>query len=245
MKCTICSTEGTGAFCAGCGAAMNASCKACDAPFVAGARFCTQCGLPIRRTHHLPWIVAGVAVGVAILALLAPILFDRQPGMSFARQGTVSGTAQPFTGQAPPLTGSLREQADRLFNRVMEANQTGDREQAEFFLPMAVEAYRQAGPLDADGLFHLSLLETLAGQPAAGRATAERILADQPNHLLALAAAAEAAQAAGDADAALHYHRRFLDAWADESGRDLREYLDHARMLPEYRAAAYAAAGDR
>jgi hypothetical protein len=239
MKCTNCSTDGDGAFCAACGAPMNASCKACSAPYVAGARYCTQCGHAVRPATRLPWIVAGAATGVAILALLLPVLTAEQPGMSFARQGPAMGAPQqPFTGQAPPLTGSLREQADRLFNRVMEAHAAGDREQVDFFVPMAVEAYRQSEDLDADGLFHLALLETLAGQPAAGRATAERILAGEPRHLLALAAAAEAAEAQGDEAAALDYHRRFLAAWDAEAGLDRPEYVDHARMLPEYRAVA-------
>jgi hypothetical protein len=192
----------------------------------------------------MPWYIAGTAVGVAIFVLVFALLRDDQPATSFARQGPIPMGQQPFTpGQAPPLTGTLREQADRLFNRVMQARESGDNEQVTMFLPMAMEAYRQSGNLDADGLFHLSLIENLAGQAAAARATAERILADQPGHLLGLAAAAEAASLSGDQAGALEYHRRFLDAWETESVRPLSEYLDHGAMLPEYRLTAQRAVG--
>src|SRR5690606_11417068 len=82
------------------------------------------------------------------------------------------------------------------------ASAAGDSAEVSFFLPMALAAYRQAGPLDADGLYHLSVLEIAAGDPAAARATAERILETEPDHLLGLAAAARAARDAGENAAA-------------------------------------------
>jgi hypothetical protein len=192
--------------------------------------------------------VAGGAIVALIVVLLLPTLRPAPPVVG------PRGSDAPFAGgaippgaaggmQAAPLTGSLREQADRLFNRIMEARSAGDDQQAEFFLPMALMAYRDVPDLDDDGLYHLALLEATGGEPAAGRATAERILAHSPDHLLALAVAAEAAESLGDGAAAAAYSRRFLDAWERERGRDLQEYLDHSRILPTYREAAERRAG--
>ncbi|MGQ0814455.1 MAG: hypothetical protein ACT4O1_08305 [Gemmatimonadota bacterium] len=140
---------------------------------------------------------------------------------------------------APPqLTGSPREQADRLFNRVMTERANGDTARARFFLPMAIQAYEIAGDPDADGWYHLSLLQAFSGDDFAARKSAERILATAPNHLLGLAAAADAARAGGDAMAARNYYRRFLAAYESESKRDLPEYRDHARNFAEVKSVA-------
>jgi len=142
--------------------------------------------------------------------------------------------------RAAPLTGTPREQADRLFNRVMQALAAGDLEQVNFFAPMGILAYRQAGELDDDGLYHLSLLETVGGDPSSGLETAERILEGSKDHLLALAAAAQAADALGDRDRATRYYEHFLAVYEAESERPLPEYLDHAQILEPYRAEAEA-----
>lgn len=143
-----------------------------------------------------------------------------------------------MTGRAAPLTGTPREQADRLFNRVMQAHGAGDVEQVSFFVPMAIMAYQQAGELDADGLYHLSLLETIGGDPVSGLATAERILATEPDHLLALAAAAQAADAQGDRTTAARYYERLLAVFDSERGRPRPEYMDHASIFSAYREEA-------
>jgi hypothetical protein len=239
MKCPNCQSVADGAYCAECGTPLKgARCAACSATLPVGARFCTACGRAARSAQpRLPWIVAGASIGALIVVLMLPVLRPA-PAVDF-RSATGAATLPGGGGmQPPPLTGSVREQADRLFNRIMEARSQGDTEQMAFFLPMALTAYREAEPLDDDGLYHLSLLETAAGESAGARATAERVLARAPHHLLALAAAAEAAIAAGDTAAARDYYQRFLDAFDDERGRQLVEYLDHARILPEYRAAA-------
>ncbi len=152
----------------------------------------------------------------------------------------VAGTEGVPAGRPPPLTGSPREQADRLFNRVMQAIAQNDTEQASFFLPMAILAYRQAGELDADGLYHLSVLETASGDAAAGLGTAERILDTAPDHVLALGAAARAAELAGDGATARRHYERLLRVFDAERGKDRAEYRDHAQILPEYHGEATA-----
>jgi tetratricopeptide (TPR) repeat protein len=211
----------------------------CGAALIAGATFCTRCGesVQVRKASNLPWYVAGAALVGLIVVLLLPMLRE-----SPAQVGGVGALAPPLaadgTGAPPPLTGTPREQADRLFNRIMQEREAGNLEQAAFFLPMAISAYQQASPLDADGLYHLSMLQTASMDFAAGLQTARSLLEMAPDHLLALATAADAATEAGDSAAARGYWQRFLDVFDAEKDKPLQEYLDHARVLPEYLTVA-------
>lgn len=248
VTCPDCGTTSEGAYCPRCGARLqNDPCPGCGQQPPPGARFCTSCGERLERRPRslLPWALAAVSVA----ALVAVLLVTRGDGeapnrviVSGASDGDGTTTA-PFTGGSaggspPPLTGTPREQADRLFNRVMTHLAEGDSAQALRFAPMAVQAYGMAAPLDPDGLYHLSLLQTVAGDPAAARATAEQVLTEHPAHLLALAAAAEAARASGDPTAARGYARRFLASFEAERASALPEYEMHASILPEYRDKA-------
>lgn len=245
MKCGSCGKESEGAYCAHCGAPLaGARCDVCEAPLETAARFCTRCGAAVReRPSALPWLLAGAALAALILVLILPSLrrgFEPSP---FAPMAAAPAPSTPGAGTPPPLTGTPREQADRLFNRIMEESSAGNQERATFFLPMAISAYEQAGELDDDALYHLSLLQAMAGQPADARATAEMILTRSPQHLLGLAAAAQAAEDAGDTAAAREYSRRFLESFETEQSRTLPEYRDHGRILPEYRREAEARVG--
>ena len=128
--------------------------------------------------------------------------------------------------------------AVQLFDRVIGAVENADTAQAEQFLPMAIAAHQRAEPLDNDGLFHLTILQRLAGQQDEAIASAERVLSDHPTNLLALASAGEAALEGGDTTAAEAYYQRFVDAYEDEQGRDLPEYQQHGNLLAGMRAAA-------
>jgi tetratricopeptide (TPR) repeat protein len=246
MVCSACGTESAGRYCPQCGNALAAApCRACGSELPAGARYCIVCGEPTAaRTAAgggaAPWYVAGGAIVALILVILlqafrppaSPPAFGSTavPGAAVAGGGQGAGTGM----QPPPLTGTLREQADQLFNRIMETYSAGDTARARFFLPMALTAYREAGVADADGLYHLSLLEIAAGDGAAALATAERILATTPEHLLGLAAAAQAARALDRTDTARALYERFLAAYDDERTRDRVEYREHGPMLPVY-----------
>lgn len=146
--------------------------------------------------------------------------------------------AVPGVGSPPPLTGTMREQADRLFERIMQARARGDQEEVEFFLPMALSAYEAEPDLDADGLFHLGLLQIEGGSFADARATANRIAEDDAGHLFGLALEAQAALAEGDTAAATVAFRRYLERFDEELGRGLGEYEVHRPALDEYREEA-------
>ena len=150
----------------------------------------------------------------------------------------------PAAGSPPDLSSMTpREAADRLYDRIMRAASAGDTAEALAFLPMALDAYDLVVPLDADGHYHVSLLHALGADYQMAREAAERALADAPNHLLLLGAAARAASELGDNDRASGYYARFLEAWDSEQARGLEEYSMHAIPLAEMREAAEARAG--
>jgi hypothetical protein len=135
---------------------------------------------------------------------------------------------------------TLREAADRLFNRVMTAVSANDSTEVVSFLPMALRAFELAEPLDTDGKFHLVLLRLTGQFNTEALEGAEEILSEQPTHLLGLAAAGDASLALGDSASARAFYGRWLDAYETERGKDLLEYRDHARMFPEMQVTAEA-----
>ena len=245
MKCPGCGSEASGAFCSNCGTRLQAAsaCARCGSALPPGARFCVQCGA--RAGTDAGWMRYALPAGLVALALLAGFWLG---GRDDAPASSAPAVQAPFAGAAgsgspPPLTGSMRDQADRLFERIMQARARGDTTEAKFFLPMALQAYQGAGDLDADGLFHLGLLQLEGGQTADARATAERITSDNPNHLFGLALAGEAALAAGDPAAARTSFSRFLAQFDSEIARELPEYEMHRPALDEYRTQAAEVTG--
>lgn len=243
MECPSCGTRSDGNFCPSCGANMRASseCASCGAKLVPGARFCTRCGTATgvassapATGSNIPWYIGGGLLLLIAIVLAVPLLRDDAP-----ESGTPPVQDAPFAGSGaagtpPPLSDNPRENADRLFNRIMNAWSANDTAQARQFTPMAIAAYDMAQPLDDDGLYHLAMIHNVAGDHAAARSTAEQVLAKNPDHLLALAAAIEATMST-DAAAARSYAQRFLDAYDSERARtDVPEYLDHDRVLPGY-----------
>ena len=142
-----------------------------------------------------------------------------------------------------------REAADRLFIRVMTAVESGDRAQADRFLPMAIASYDRIVALTLDDRFHLSLLYALGGDGASALEVAEAGLAVRPTHLLCLAAAAEAALLLeNEAQARAHY-QALVDVYDEESQAGLVEYGSqaeggHANLLPLLREEARAYLAD-
>lgn len=262
MKCPECGHESDGNFCPVCGTSLRGgACPGCGAPTAPGARFCTSCGEPLPQSGGVPWraIVGAVALAIVVIAI---VMVYRAGSGATQPPPTAQTAAAPFAGseaaapgatgseagEAPlnmngasdinPLAGGPRVAADRLFNRIMGSAESGDTSGARFFVPMALKAYQMAAPLDNDGLYHVALIQLVAGQPDSARATAQKILSGSPHHLLALAVAAQAENAEGNASAARILYRQFLDAYPTESRKTLPEYQEHAKVLPVYRADA-------
>lgn len=261
--CTQCGQEAAGRFCGACGATLKAlPCPGCGTELLPGTRFCNLCGAPARATRgaepqevgarsagpgaasggggdptsgRLGWWISGGLLAVLVLI----VLFSEFSG---SRDPAVVGA--PFSGTLGPAPNvdlssmTPRQAADNLYNRVMNAIAQDNTTEATNFLPMAIEAYRLARPLDEDGLFHLSLLQRAAGDFEAALATALEGLEDNPDHLLNLSAAAESARELGDTDAATAHYTRMLEAWDREVAAARVEYEEHARVLPLIREDA-------
>ncbi|HET6231768.1 MAG TPA: zinc ribbon domain-containing protein [Longimicrobiaceae bacterium] len=257
--CPSCGAAAAGRFCAECGVALNAECRDCGTPLLPGARFCNECGRPVAagtepvapaRSSSLPWIITGAALVALIAVLLVPKLREPEPAAAAA----LSSSSQPAAPQGPFAGGqggpagdarsvdissmSPRERADRLFNRVMQNVSTGDTTQARNFLPMAIAAYGMVPDLDADGHYHLAILQLVAGDGKEARAESDSILAKDPKHLFGLFTAAQAEAAMGNASVAKTFYKRFVDLYPSEMARGLPEYKEHAQALPPMKEAA-------
>lgn len=269
MRCPSCNAAVSGNFCSSCGASLKPRrCGQCGAEPEPGDRFCNQCGnflvgpaggggpaaagaaapaggharqAPGPGGDRLPvaWITAGVLLVALIVAVAMPRI-SQDPPPPPASQGQPRGAPALGASDIDLTSMTPRQAADRLFTRVMEAVSRGDSAEVNNFLPMSIAAYDRARPLDADGQFHLALLQLTGQDLDAARATVEAGLADSPDHLLLLSAAAEEAAARGDDEAAAGYYRRMLDNWDSQRESGLPEYEAHARMLPELESDARA-----
>ena len=272
MACSSCGyKEAGGNFCASCGASLGeVSCGQCGAPASPGARFCASCGQPLGAGAATPaptgppnappplarpavGISPGlVAWGVAGLALLGIALVVGVPRLISGVTDAPPPAAAPFAGGQGAVPGNPaavdlstmtpREAADRLWDRVVRAAEAGDSVEARTFVPMGIAAYQRAGALDDDGLYHLSVLERIGGDFEGAIATAQQILNTNPNHLLGLHAAGEAALEAGDRDRALAFFQRLVDGFDEEQARALPEYAPdaHGPLLPSILDGAQA-----
>ena len=183
------------------------------------------------------WLLAGGMLIALVGVLVYPVLNPDDVAPTLPVQSAPTG---PFgnAGAVDLSSMSPREQADALFTRVMTAATAGDSAQVAFFVPMAIEAYALAEPLDPDGLFHVSMLEQTADDLEAAVATAERGLDVAPTHLLLLYAKAEAHLEMGDTATAAGVFRTLLDNWDAERATDNIDYVAHDGMMPSIEARA-------
>jgi hypothetical protein len=134
-----------------------------------------------------------------------------------------------------------REQADRLFNRVMAAHERGDSGEVSFFKPMAVQAYGMLGGLDFDARYHVGLMHAVTGDPEASRLQLDSLAQEAPNHLLASMLRATLGQLNRDEQELRRAYRTFLDAYDSEMASAKQEYTDHQAALQAFREQAQRA----
>lgn len=252
--CTRCGRPLTGGpACASCGTAVAAGalyCGECGAPvsddLAATAR------KPLRA--RLPWILSGlalVAFAVAISLMIGKSVGVRAPGEPSTGGIITGGSSGPAGSSASTGSSALdgevgldpasvdltqmepREAADRLFDRALRTEATGDTTRAHFFAQMGVEAY-EALPedeLDLDALFHVGLLQAMRGDTAAAGRAADAILAEAPDHLLALVLRARLAERAGDEAARAEARRHLFSVLEMERASGRPEYAQHANLI--------------
>ncbi len=260
LPCPECGEGAHGNFCQNCGASLGGRfCNQCGSKVAPGGKFCSDCGsgvlgggasqsaasatrassrASLERKAAAAEVVGGqnLAWWVAGVAMFALILFV---GITMVRPGPAAGPTAGSSSAAPAAAGtppdisqmSPIEAADRLFNRVMTSVSAGDSTAAQQFMPMAIAAYNRARPLTLDGLFHLSMLNRTAGNLEAALDNALEIVEADPNHLLGLAAAAEAAVELGELDEAEVHYRQIAAVFDEESQRPLEEYDMHSQIV--------------
>jgi hypothetical protein len=137
---------------------------------------------------------------------------------------------------------SPRDAADRLFNRIMTAYESGAKDSAQFFAPMALQAYGMV-ELDADARYHVGLIDLVSDDYAGAAAQADTIARTVPGHLYATVLRAEVARARGDSAALRQAQRVFLDHYDAETKANRPEYAEHPGLLERFRNEALQALG--
>ena len=231
--------------------ATAAACPSCKTQVLPAARFCHACGVsleapPAAAGLDVKMVALVVAVAVAIVSVVfatAIIVTQNKTQTPPPRPAAGSGV-----GTAPSLDLSSmtpRQAADRLFNRVVMANEQGNLSEALQFAPMAVQAYDSLGTLDADAHYHLGLIHVVTGDIDKVREQVTTLRKLVPDHLLGFTLEHAIAEQIGDEEVAARAAAAFAAAYDSEITMGRQEYADHRRTIEQFRAAVEASANKR
>ncbi|PYO78878.1 MAG: zinc ribbon domain-containing protein [Gemmatimonadetes bacterium] len=217
------------------------NCRACGTNLAPTAKFCHKCGAQVARAAAagwragLPWGVAGVALGALLTVLLLRVGGSEERGAvpDGASEATAPRSPLPDISQMSP-----EERATRLYNRVMTLHTQGKADSAEFFLPMAIQAYAMLPALDVDARYHIGVLELTAGNAAAALAQADTIRRAVPTHLFAFMLRARALDLERQSAGARRAYGEFLKNETAERARQRPEYTEHAQNLDAFHEQA-------
>ena len=152
------------------------------------------------------------------------------------RSGVTNSPTKP--GQPVDLsTMTPRQAADRLFNRVMAADERGDTAQVQQFAPMALKAYQLVERPDSDAHFHIGLIALALDDLDEVRKQIANLKQDSADHLLGLALAYDVAKRDGDNKSASDILARFAAAYDTEMRRGKSEYQAHQYTIDKLRTA--------
>jgi len=213
-----------------------------------GARFCSRCGVAAgagaasSRADRTPWVIAGIALA-GLLAVLLVMISRDSPRIAAQPDAEVAGVSGG--GDAPPDISNMspRERFNRLYNRVMQAAQSGDEATVSRFTPMALMAYGQLDTIDADARYHAALLQVHTGDVTASRALGDSILAQTPGHLFGYMIQGTVARFQKDQKSLSRAYAAFLKQYDSEIKLGRPEYSEHQTSLQDFRKAALDGTG--
>lgn len=220
----------------------GSKCPSCQTPLHAEAEFCYKCGSPAgvpRAAKRLDWkgltpVAALIVATVALMLVVGKFATERKDEPSSPPSNAVapSGQAIDLSKMTP------RDAADRLFNRVMAADERGDKATATQFAPMALQAYQLVERPDTDVHYHMGLINLVLGNLDAVRGQIENVKRDSADHLLGLALAYTVAKRSGDDKAEADILARFAAAYDAEIKRGKPEYEAHRNVIDRLRLSA-------
>src|SRR2546429_1480572 len=220
------------------------NCHACGTALAPTAKYCHKCGAQVSGAAAagwragLPWGVAGAALG-ALVTVLA-LRLGGSTGRGTGDAGGVGDGPLPSSPVSPPDISQMspEERATRLYNRVMSLHSQGQADSADFFLPMALQAYAMLPALDVDARYHIGVLDLTGGNAAGALAQADTIRRAAPPPPVRVMPPAPAPQLTHDAAGALRAYRAFLQNEAAERARQRPEYREHAQNIDAFRHQA-------
>src|SRR5690348_10726701 len=211
---------------------MATPCPACETP-VSG-KFCPNCGRAAdagRARGPWPWV--GAALGAAAIFALG-FLTGREhqaPPPPAAEEAPVAAAATP-----PDISNmSPRERFDRLYERVMRAETSGDGSTMQQFAPMAIAAYGMLDSVDVDAQYDVALLKLHTGDIAGAKALADSIVRKAPTHLFGQMLRGTIARFQGDSAGARTAQSAFLRNYAEEMRRARPEYAKHRNAIESFK----------
>jgi hypothetical protein len=203
------------------------------------AKFCHKCGAPaagqpaaigLNWTLLLSAVVAGVlSFGGIFLAyrFLKPEEQALKPLPQF--------NATPSSRQSAPAvdlsTMTPRQAADRLFNRVIAAEERGDSKEVTQFAPMAMDAYRMVKQRDADLHYHMGLISLAVGDIDEARKQLKETKGYSAEHLLGLALELRLAEHGAVESSPSDVLKRFAAAYDAEIKSGKPEYEAHRNVI--------------
>ena len=227
------------------------NCSSCGKPLPDSAQFCHHCGARAGAQTAsrgwqaaAPWALAGFFVGL-LVGVVADGIFRRRATPA-ASDATASATAgAPFAGSGGGGAASVdiasmtpQERASRLYTRVMSLHAAGKPDSAEFFLPMALQAYGMLPEVTPDAHYHIGVLQLTSGNMPAALAEADTIQKQVPTHLFADMLRARVYGLRRDTKSYEAACRSYLKHESAELAKKRPEYTEHAGTIAAFHEEA-------
>jgi len=223
------------------------TCLSCGTPIPDGAQFCHKCGTRAGggtaggRLPGLPWGLAGFFAGVLVGVVVDGWL--RRPAPPATATAAQPGAPAPLAGgpgaaSVDIASMSPEERASRLYSRVMSLHAAGKPDSAEFFLPMALQAYAMLPSLTPDAHYHIGVLQMTSGNLPAALAEADTIQKQVPTHLFADMLRARVYGLRRDTKDYEAACRGYLQHETGELAKKRPEYTEHAGTIAAFHEEA-------